>query len=67
MKTADIPDVAAAAAQPAMRHEPDRPAPAPEPEIAEASEALATAEAPARWSPPAAQRPPRHRECRRFS
>src|SRR6185369_2961606 len=53
MKTADIPDVAAAAAQPAMRHEPDRPAPAPEPEIAEASEALATAEAPARWSPPA--------------
>jgi multidrug resistance efflux pump len=53
MKTADIPEVATATAQPALLIEPDRPAPAPEPEIALASEAMPAETAPSRWSPPA--------------
>ena len=53
MKTADIPEVATATAQPALRSEPQRPAPVAEPEIAVASEALSEAEVVAtRWNPP---------------
>ncbi len=54
MKTVDIPKVATPAEPPVMLSEPDRAAPAPEPEMEAASEALSEVEAPpTRWSPPA--------------
>lgn len=52
MKTADIPEVVTAGAEPSLLAEPGRPFPAPEPEIGVASEAMAEAEAPpSRWDP----------------
>ena len=53
MKTVDVPKVATTTAQPVPLSEAERAAPAPEPEIARASEVLSEVETgPARWDPP---------------